>query len=152
MDSTKHLKVSIILALAVLAMGTLGYMVIEGWSFTDAFYMAVITVSTVGYREVHEISTTGRFFTVFFVFSGVGFTLYVAGAIVQFMVEGRIRVIMGRRRLDKQISRLKDHYIVCGYGRIGRVLCQNLIRREPLGVVVVENNPDLIPVPRIAGR
>lgn len=146
MESTKHLKVSVILALIVLAIGTAGYMVIEGWSFIDAFYMAVITLSTVGYREVHDISTAGRLFTVFFVFSGVGFTLYVAGAIVQFMVEGRVRVIMGRRRLDKQISHLKGHYIVCGYGRIGRVLCQNLTRQKPIGVVVIENNPDLVPV------
>jgi voltage-gated potassium channel len=79
------------------------------------------------------------------VVTGVGFTLYVAGAVVQFMVEGRMRIILGRRRLDKKINRLKNHYIVCGYGRIGRVLCGNL-RRKPFDVVVIEKNPDLIPV------
>ncbi len=146
MESTKHLKVSITLALSIIIIGTLGYMIIEGWSFVDAFYMAVITVSTVGYKEVHEVDTAGRIFTVFFVLSGVGFTLYVAGAIVQFMVEGRIRIIMGRRRLDKKIEQLKDHYIICGYGRIGRVLCRNLIKRKPMEIVVIENDPESIPV------
>ena len=145
MESTKHLRYSLILALTTILIGTSGYMLIEGWSFIDAFYMAVITVSTVGFKEVHEIGTAGRIFTVFFVFSGVGFTLYVAGAVVQFLVEGQVRAIMGRRRLDKQINRLKNHYIVCGYGRIGRVLCQNLVKRKPIEIVVVENNPDKIP-------
>jgi voltage-gated potassium channel len=69
--------------------------------------------------------------------------MYVAAAVVQFMVEGRIRLILGRRRLDKKLDRLKNHYIVCGYGRIGRVLSKNL-RSKPLDVVVVEKNPDLI--------
>ena len=133
------------LALATIISGTIGYMVIEGWSFIDAFYMAVITVSTVGFKEVHDIGTAGRIFTVFFVFSGVGFTMYVAGAFVQFLVEGQVRAILGRRRLDKQINRVKNHYIVCGYGRIGRVLCQNLVQRKSIDIVVVENNPDKIP-------
>ncbi len=76
------------------------------------------------------------------VFFGVGFTLYIAAAVVQFMVEGRIRIILGRRRLEKKIDRMKNHYIVCGYGRIGRVLCKNL-KRKPLDLVVVEKNPEL---------
>lgn len=146
MESAKHLKAAILLALTVLLIGTLGYMIIEGWTFIDALYMAVITVSSVGYKEVHDISYMGRIFTIFFVMSGVGVTLYVAGVIVQFMVEGRIRVIMGRRKLDRQINGLKDHYIICGYGRIGRVLCKNLIKRTPVEIVVIENNPDLVPI------
>jgi voltage-gated potassium channel len=146
MESTKHLKVSFLLVLTILAIGTIGYMMIEGWNFIDAFYMAVITLSTVGYKEVHDISTAGRLFTIFFVLSGVGFTLYVAGAVVQFMVEGRMRIILGRRKLDKKINRLKNHYIICGYGRIGRVLCTNLSKRKAIDVVVIEKNPELIPV------
>ena len=106
-------------------------MIIEGWNIFDAVYMTVITISTVGYGEVHEISKIGRVFTVFLVFTGVGFCIYVAGSVVQFMVEGQIRSILGRRRLDKKIDRLKNHYIICGYGRIGRVLCKN-IKRKPM--------------------
>ncbi len=146
MESTKHLKVSILLFLTILAIGTTGYMTIEGWNFIDALYMAVITVASVGYKEVHDISTAGRFFTIFFIFSGTGITLYAAGAIVQFMVEGRMRIILGRRKLDKKINRLKNHYIICGYGRIGRVLCANLSKRKAIDVVVIENSPELIPV------
>ncbi|MBU4002734.1 MAG: TrkA family potassium uptake protein, partial [Proteobacteria bacterium] len=71
--------------------------------------------------------------------------LYVAGAFVQFLVEGNIRSIMGRRRLDKNIDRLKDHYIICGYGRIGRVLCKNLIQRKPVSIVAIESDPSKIP-------
>jgi voltage-gated potassium channel len=120
-------------------------MIIEDWRFLDALYMTVITISTVGYREVNQVGDVGRVFTILLVAIGVGFTLYVAAAVVQFMVEGRIRIILGRRRLDKKINRLKNHYIVCGYGRIGRVICRNL-RRKPLDVVAIDNGPELIPV------
>jgi len=133
------------MALFIVIFGTAGYIVIEGWGFLDALYMTIITISTVGYSEVHHVSKAGRLFTILLVFFGVGFTLYIAAAVVQFMVEGRIRLILGRRRLEKKISRMKNHYIVCGYGRIGRVLCRNL-KRKPLDLVVVEKNPELISV------
>ena len=144
MNKTRHLVVSIILSLVILFIGTAGYMVIEGWTFLDALYMTVITISTVGYREINQVGDAGRIFTILLVVIGVGFTLYVAAAVVQFMVEGRIRIIMGRRRLDQKINRLKNHYVVCGYGRIGRVICRNL-KRKPFDVVAVEVSPDLIP-------
>jgi len=145
MNSTRHLAVSIILAFLILVIGTIGYMVIEGWGFMDALYMTVITISTVGYSEVRPVDAVGRIFTMFIVLTGVGFSLYVAGAVVQFMVEGRIRQILGRRRLDRKISRMKNHYIVCGYGRIGRVLTRNLAGKIP-DIVVIEKDADLIPV------
>jgi len=145
MEDTKHLITGIIMALFIVIFGTVGYIVIEDWGFLDALYMTIITISTVGYSEVHHVSKAGRLFTILLVFFGVGFTLYIAAAVVQFMVEGRIRLILGRRRLEKKISRMKDHYIVCGYGRIGRVLCRNL-KRKPLDLVVVEKNPELISV------
>jgi len=145
MNKNRHLIVSIILSLAILIIGTAGYMIIEGWRFLDALYMTVITISTVGYREINQIGDAGRVFTILLVAIGVGFTLYVAAAVVQFMVEGRMRIILGRRRLDQKINRLKNHYIVCGYGRIGRVICRNL-RRKPLDVVAIDKSPDLIPL------
>lgn len=145
MERTKLLVISVFLSMGLLALGALGYMVIEGWPFLDALYMTVITLATVGYGEVHEISTYGRIFTVLLIFLGVGFFLYVAGNIVQFLVEGRIRHILGRRVLDKQISKLSDHFIVCGYGRMGRTLCNFLIQRY-LDVVVIEQNVERVPV------
>ena len=144
MNKTRHLAISIVLSLLILVTGTAGYMILEDWRFLDAFYMTIITISTVGYREVNQVGDAGRLFTIFLVLIGVGFTFYVMAAVVQFMVEGRVRIIMGRRRLDKQIDRLKDHYIVCGYGRIGRVLCRNL-QRTPHDLVVIDKNPDLVP-------
>ena len=143
MDSLRHLILSLILAIICFFIGTVGYVLIEGWNILDAIYMSIITLSTVGYSEVHEMSRMGRVFTVFLVVVGVGFTLYIAGAIIQFMVEGRLRAMLGRRRLSLKIQRLKNHYIVCGYGRIGRVLCQDL-RGRPLDLVAIEHNSDLV--------
>ena len=145
MGSTRHLLISIVLSLLIVFLGTAGYMIIEEWGFLDSLYMTMITISTVGYREVNQVGDLGRVFTIFLVAIGVGFTFYVAAAVVQFMVEGQIRIILGRRRLDRKLDRLKNHYIVCGYGRIGRVLCRNLLGK-PAALVVVEKNPDLIPV------
>ncbi len=145
MAGTRHLIFSFSILILIVAAGTIGYMIIEGWQFIDALYMTVITISTVGFKEVNEVDAAGRIFTIFLVFSGVGFTLYVAAAVVQFMVEGRIRIILGRRRLDKKIDRLKDHYIICGYGRIGRVLCRHL-KRADIDVAVIEKDPEQIPV------
>jgi len=145
MTKTRHLAISIALSFLILVTGTAGYMLIEDWRFLDALYMTIITISTVGYREVNQVGDIGRLFTIFLVVIGVGFTFYVMAAVVQFMVEGRVRIIMGRRRLDKKINRIKNHYIVCGYGRIGRVLCRNL-QGTPYDLVVVEKNPDLVRV------
>ena len=144
MDTSKHLVISLTLSAIIVVTGTLGYMLIEGWDFLDALYMTVITISTVGFMEVRPMGDLGHLFTIFLVFIGVGFTLYVAAAVVQFMVEGRIRIIMGRRRVDRRISHLSDHYIVCGYGRIGKVLCKK-IGRGPIDILVLEQDRDLIP-------
>jgi voltage-gated potassium channel len=120
-------------------------MMIEGWNLLDALYMTVETLTTVGYNEVHDMTRMGRIFTILLICIGVAFFLYVAGAVVQFMVEGRIRTILGRRRLDKKIDRLKNHHIICGYGRIGRILC-NMLTRKPIDLVVIEKDEELIPI------
>ena len=143
MESSKHLIISTFLSAIIVAAGTLGYMFIEGWTFLDSLYMTVITISTVGFMEVRPMGDSGHIFTILLVFIGVGFTLYVAAAVVQFMVEGRIRIIMGRRMVDRKISHLNNHYIVCGYGRIGRVLC-NKLRSGSLDVVVLEQDRELV--------
>jgi voltage-gated potassium channel len=143
MVGTRHLIFSLSILILIIAAGTIGYMTIEGWQFVDALYMTVITISTVGFKEVNQVGAAGRIFTIFLVFTGVGFTLYVAAAVVQFMVEGRIRIILGRRRLDKKIDRLKNHYIICGYGRIGRVLCRHL-KRAGIDIGVIEKDPEQI--------
>jgi len=145
MNSAKHLVIVCCLSIVMIIAGTLGYMLIEGWDVLDALYMTVITVASVGYSEVQSLSSMGRIYTMFLIFSGLGLFVYVAGAVVQFMVEGQIREALGRRRLDKKISQLKNHYIICGYGRIGRVLCKKL-KSKPIDLVVIEKDPALIPV------
>jgi len=120
-------------------------MVIEDWSVLDAIYMTVITLSTIGYGEVHQVSQTGRIFTLILIVMGVGFVLYVIGNVVQFLVEGRIRLVLGRHKLDKQIGQLNNHFVVCGYGRMGRALCRYLTQKH-LKFVVLEKNEDRIPV------
>src|SRR5215216_7532620 len=100
-------------------MGTAGFMLIEGWSFLDASYMAVTTVTTVGFREVNELSDRGRVFTMFYVLIGVGAAFYILTALVAVIIEGDLRQIFGVRRMHVQIRQLEDHYIICGYGRVG---------------------------------
>jgi voltage-gated potassium channel len=112
MKSVRHLKLCVLLLLFLITLGVTGYMTIEHWDFLDALYMTVTTLTTVGYGEVHKLSDSGRVFTIFFIIIGVIYFLYIAGVIVQFMVEGQIRTILGRRSLDKKVSRLKNHYIV----------------------------------------
>ena len=86
MYSIKHLLISTVLSALILIAGTIGYMIFEDWNFLDALYMTVITIATVGYSEIHHISDIGRVFTMLIIFLGVGFSLYVAGAVVQLMV------------------------------------------------------------------
>ena len=145
MDRTNNLIIVVLISVILIALGTLGYMLIEKWSLLDSLYMTVITLSTIGYGEVQPVSEPGRIFTLVLIFLGVGFFLYVIGNVVQFFVEGRIRLILGRLKLDKKIDQLSNHYIVCGYGRVGRALCRYLIQKN-LKFVAIENNPDRIPV------
>jgi len=145
LDRTSNLLITVLLAVFLVGLGTAGYMVIEDWTIMDSLYMTVITLSTIGYGEVNPVSQPGRIFTLFLIVLGVGFFLYVIGNVVQFLVEGRIRLILGRHKLDKQISHLNNHYIVCGYGRMGRALCRYLIQKG-LKFVVIDKNEDRIPV------
>ena len=143
MSRIPHLLIGIFLSVLLLLAGTVGYIFIEDWPFIDALYMTVITLATVGFNEVQELSPVGRIFTMTLIIVGVGFVFYLAGSIIQFMVEGRVREILGRRKLEKQLRKQKDHYIICGYGRVGGSIC-DLLASKPLGVVVIERNPERI--------
>lgn len=125
----------------VLAAGTLGYVVIEGWQALDALYMTVITITTVGFKEVRDVSTAGRVFTLILIFTGMGIMAYTVGMVAQWMVEFQVRSILGRRKLGRTIKSMKDHYIICGYGRIGKVVAQEL---ESYGIpfLVIDSNPE----------
>ena len=144
MDNFNQIIAATIISAVIFVSGTVGYMVIEDWGILESAYMTAITLSTVGYGEVHNTSPAGKFFSIVLIFAGVGFFLYLAGVIMQFVVEGEIRAILGRRKLDKRISKLTNHYIVAGYGRIGRTLCK-LLKEQTSDVVVLEKSETLIP-------
>jgi voltage-gated potassium channel len=130
--------------------GIIGYMWIEGWNFLNSFYMVVITLSTVGFMEVLPLSENGRILTSLLILGGVGGFAYLIGAFSQLLVEGRLQAILGRRRMQKTIGKFKDHIIVCGYGRIGAIVTEEVMN-EGLDIVVIESNPELIVQMEAAG-
>ncbi len=125
----------------VLLVGTAGYVVIEGWQILDAIYMTVITITTVGYGEVRTVSPTGRVFTLALICMGMGIIAYTLGMVAQVMVEFQVRSILGRRKLGLKIKSIKNHYILCGYGRIGRIISQEL-KASRIPLLVIDSNPD----------
>jgi voltage-gated potassium channel len=129
----------------ILIGGCIGYMIIEGWNGLDALYMTIITLTTVGFQEVHPLSPEGKIFTLFLILFGVGFFLYFLSTLTGMVVRGTLKDMFGRRKLEKQIHHLSGHYIICGYGRIGRTVAQ-MLQEKPLQVVVLEKNPETIPL------
>ena len=121
--------------------GTLGYMLIEGWSAWDAFYMTVITVTTVGYGEVHRLSQVGQVFTVVVLLTGVGAFFYAFTLLMSLLAEGGFAERRERRRLARMIDNLADHFILCGFGRMGEIIAREFARQE-VPFVVIERNPD----------
>ena len=130
---------AVFMLVMILCIGTSGYMLIENGSFIDSLFMSVITITTVGYGEVIPLSPMGKYFTICLILVGVGFVLYLVGEVTESMVEGGLRKIMGRNNMEKRVAALKDHYIVCGFGRIGKVICKNL-KESKLPFVVVESD------------
>ncbi len=137
-----QLVIALVGSVLLVFVGAVGYMVIEGWSFMDGLYMTVISVTTVGYGETHPMTPIGRIFTMILLFAGVGLILFIVTRLAEVMVEGNIRRVLGRRQMDKEIRRLKNHYIICGYGRIGR-LVNSILCRRGLETVVVERSAEV---------
>ena len=140
MDPIRKVQFSLFTLVALIGGGTFGYVLIEGWSIFESLYMTVITLATVGYKEVHELSQEGKVFTILLIIFGAGTIAYTIGSMIQFMVEGQLRRLLGRKKLQKQISRLQNHYIICGYGRIGRMIAREFAAK-PLPFIIVEQDP-----------
>jgi Trk K+ transport system NAD-binding subunit len=125
-SSVRHLRNGTVFLFLVCCVAIVGYM-IAGWTFVEAAYMAIITVFTVGYEEVHSVDHPAlRIFTIGFIISGCTGYLYIGGALVQFLIEGQIENALGKRRMSKTIEKLKNHTIICGFGRVGRMLANEL--------------------------
>ncbi len=124
----------------ILAFGTAGYMLIEGWGAFDAFYMTVITLATIGYGETHPLTTAGRAFTILLIFGGVGLGTVILGAAWQSIVEGQFtRLVDGRRRIMERIAKLQGHTVFCGFSRLGRIAAHEL-RKNGQELVIIESN------------
>lgn len=139
----RRLATAAALFAAVMLGGVTGYLVLERWSLLDAIYMTVTTVTTVGFREVQPLSTGGRIFTVFLVLSGVGTAFYLLTAAVALIVEGDLPGVFGYRRMRQKIQALSDHYILCGFGRVGQEIAREF-RERGVPFVVVESNEEAI--------
>lgn len=128
---------------AIIVAGTIGYMTIEGWPFLDALYMTIITITTVGYSEIHPLSTGGRIFSIFIIIGGVGGALYAMTSIIGYILEGQFGTTLGRRRMRNRIAKLKGHFILCGYGRVGEEIARTF-KAEGVPFVIIDNRPECI--------
>ena len=139
------LKLSFFLLIATIAFGTTGYIVIEGMLPFEAFYMTIITISSVGFSEIKPLSDLGRGMTIIIIILGISLLTYTLGQVARIFVEGELRKVLGRRKLEKQIAELQDHYIICGYGRIGGIIVHEL-KTAKIPLVVIEQDPASIEI------
>lgn len=139
-DGTRHhVFIAGVIVLGTIVVGTIGYMVIEGWNLIDSFYMTILAISTTGFREVHPLSDPGKMLSVIIIVAGLIAIAHLAGRVAQLLIE---YYVLRRRRMDRRIQRQRGHYIVCGYGRMGRQVCLEL-ESEGAHYVVVEKSEDL---------
>lgn len=136
-----HLLTPVAYLILIIILGSTGYMYIEGWSFTDSIYMTVETIATVGFGEVHPLSYPGKWFTMVLVISGVGFYGFIINSIVKNFLERNFKVIMEESKAREKLKNLRDHYIICGGGRMALAMAEELaLNKKPF--VVIENNVD----------
>lgn len=135
------LRLAALLFVIVCLAGVIGYRTLEGYTWLEALYMTAITLSTVGYREVRPLSPAGQIFTILLLGGGLGVVFYSLITVVEKVVEGEFQQLFGRRRMQKRINALTDHYVVCGFGRIGEVVCHELVSK-PVPFVVIEQSDE----------
>jgi voltage-gated potassium channel len=138
-----QLRPTLVLLLLVVAGGTIGYVVVEGWSVWDALYMTITTVATVGFREVHPLTPAGQAFTLVLILVGVSTALYAFSAFAAVVVEGGWPKYLEQWRYVRMINHHSDHYVICGYGRIGSIVA-NEFTRQKTPFVIVDRNPEKV--------
>lgn len=142
MAPTRRLRFALSALVVVLVVGTIGYMAL-GFGAVDAMYQTVTTITTVGFREVHPLTTTGKWFTMVLILVGVGTALYAFGVLLETFVEGPFRQARKRKRVENKIGRLRDHVVVCGWGRVGRAIAA-FVAGQGADVVVIDTNAERI--------
>ncbi len=139
----RRVVMSLSLLVSLLLLAPIGYMAIEGMNYHEAIYMTVITVFTVGFREVRPLSTGGMYFTIFVIITGVFNLFFIISSLIRYTFGEALRETFGRRRMDLRIRKLRDHHIVCGFGRVGEVVCETLAEAG-VEFLVVEKDPSRI--------
>ena len=137
------------LLFVIFIIGSGGFMFIEDMTFTEAVYMTVITIATVGFKEVSPLSPEGMWFTSFLIIVSFGIFVYAATSVTRYMIDGVLRNYYRDRRVKSQINKLEDHVIICGYGRNGSQSSHDL-KMHGVPYIVIENNPDIIDMLRVA--
>ena len=140
---TSKIKIALIILLTIILIGTFGFHFIEGWSLVDSFYVCIATLSTVGYGDFAPETTAGKFFTIFIIIFGVGTMFYSLVLMAETFIEARVRNLLGRGKLEKIIKKMNNHYIICGGGRIGFLICRELMAGK-MPCVLIDNNPEVI--------
>ena len=139
MDS-RRIRIAFILLFCIIAFGTIGYRIFEGMPFFDAFYMTLITISTVGFSEIKPLSISGRIITILIISTGITTMAYTIGTLLRMFIEGELGRIFGRKKLERNISAMQGHFIICGYGRIGSIICMEL-QAESIPFIIIEEDP-----------
>jgi voltage-gated potassium channel len=141
---TRRIIVIVSFNFTLIALGTLGYWLLEGWSLFDALYMTVITIGSVGYGEVRELSLVGRIFTILFIIVGVGTVATSFTLLVETILSAELRGEVRATRMQKTLDKLNGHVIICGYGRVGRNAAQVLIRDNSRKVVIIDSSSNVV--------
>lgn len=141
MKSVKRVIWGILGLITIILTGSIGYMIIEGWSVLDAVFMTITTITTVGYREVHPLSDGGRIFSIFLILGGMGGAFYVLTGAIAYIIEGNLGATWGKRVMENKISQLKEHFILCGFGRVGEEIA-GIFKEEEVPFVVIDNRPE----------
>lgn len=140
MSTHGRVRLALTLIAVVVFAGAAGFHYIEGWPWFDGLYMTLITMTTVGYGETHPLSPAGKVFNTFLILGAVMAGGFLVATFTQAMLEFELRNFLGRRRMEREIQKLKDHYIICGAGRVGRTVAQEF-RQHNVPCVIIEKDP-----------
>ncbi|MBN1550411.1 potassium channel protein [bacterium] len=131
-----------LIMILIVAFGVIGFRIIEKWDYLDALYMTIITLTTIGFGEIKPLSSEGRLFTIILIAGGMSAIVFAARSATQILLEGQLQKYIGRRKMERSVRKMKNHYILCGFGRTGRKICDEL-RTANVSYVVVERKQEV---------